>query len=84
MEFSEVVRRRRMVGRFTDEPVLRGVVERIVEAAHHAPSVGFSQGVSFVVVTDAARPTGSCRHCAAAGVRSMTSSTGSTGSKSPE
>lgn len=52
MEFTEVVRRRRMVRHFTDEPVPRETVERIVEAAQHAPSAGFSQGVSFVVVTD--------------------------------
>jgi nitroreductase len=54
MDFTDVVRRRRMVRRFTDESVPREVVERIVEAAQHAPSAGFSQGVSFVVVTDAA------------------------------
>jgi nitroreductase len=52
MEFTEVVRRRRMVRHFTDEPVPPETVERIVEAAQHAPSAGFSQGVSFVVVTD--------------------------------
>jgi nitroreductase len=52
MEFTEVVRRRRMVRHFTDEPVPRETIERIVEAAQHAPSAGFSQGVSFVVVTD--------------------------------
>lgn len=54
MDFTEVVRRRRMVRHFTDEPVPRETVERIVEAAQHAPSAGFSQGVSFVVVTDEA------------------------------
>jgi nitroreductase len=52
MEFDEVVRRRRMVRHFTDEPVPREAVERMIEAAQHAPSAGFSQGVSFVVVTD--------------------------------
>lgn len=41
-----------MVRHFTPEPVPRETVERIVEAAQHAPSAGFSQGVSFVVVTE--------------------------------
>ena len=52
MNFAEVVRKRRMVRHFTSEPVPRETVERIVETAQHAPSAGFSQGVSFVVVTD--------------------------------
>jgi nitroreductase len=52
MDFTEVVRKRRMVRRFTDEPVPWETVERIVEASQHAPSAGFSQGVSFVAVTD--------------------------------
>jgi nitroreductase len=55
MDFYDVVRRRRMVRHFTDEPVPREVIERIVETAQHAPSAGFSQGVSYVVVTDPAK-----------------------------
>jgi nitroreductase len=43
-----------MVRHFTAEPVPWEIVERIITAAQHAPSAGFSQGVSFVAVTDAA------------------------------
>jgi nitroreductase len=52
VEFEEVVRKRRMVRHFTSEPVSIETVEKIVSLAQHAPSAGFSQGVSFVVVTD--------------------------------
>jgi len=50
MEFSEVVRRRRMVRAFDDRPVAREVVERLLRNAVHAPSAGFSQGFAFVVL----------------------------------
>ena len=50
MEFSEVVRRRRMVRSYTDEPVDPAVVERALEHATRAPSAGFSQGWAFVVL----------------------------------
>ncbi|HEV2129251.1 MAG TPA: nitroreductase family protein [Thermomicrobiales bacterium] len=53
MDFLEVVRRRRMVRRFTDEPVPWETVERIVRVAQRAPSAGYSQGVSFVAIDDA-------------------------------
>ncbi len=43
---------RRDIRRFSDEPVPEDVLERILEAAHHAPSVGFSQPWDLVVVTD--------------------------------
>ena len=36
---------------YTDEPVDRDAVERIVAAGRRAPSGGFSQGARFVVVT---------------------------------
>ena len=51
MEFQEVVRKRRMVRHFTNEPVEAEVIQRIVDLARHAPSAGFTQGQSFVVVT---------------------------------
>jgi nitroreductase len=53
MDFGEVVRRRRMVRHFADEPVDRAVLERIATTAQRAPSAGFSQGQRLVIVTDA-------------------------------
>jgi nitroreductase len=55
MDFAEVVRRRRMVRHFADEPVDRAVLERIATTAQRAPSAGFSQGQRLVIVTDAER-----------------------------
>ena len=52
MDFTEVVRKRRMVRHFSDEPVAPEAVDRILDLARHAPSAGFTQGQSFVVVTD--------------------------------
>lgn len=51
MDFEAVVRRRRMVRNFTDEPVDPAQVERILALTRHAPSAGFTQGQSSVVVT---------------------------------
>lgn len=52
MELWDVIRKRRMIRNFTDEPVAPDVIERIIEAGQHAPSAGFSQGVVYVAVTD--------------------------------
>jgi nitroreductase len=52
MDFGEILRQRKMVRNYTDEPVERKVVERIVARGRKAPSGGFSQGNRFVVVTD--------------------------------
>ena len=52
MEFAEVLKKRRMVRNYTDEAVDRESVERIIQAGRRAPSAGFTQGQSFVVVTD--------------------------------
>src|SRR5262249_47665960 len=54
MDFADVMRRRRMVRNYTDEPVPRQVLERIVDRGRRAPSGGFSQANRFVVVTAAA------------------------------
>ncbi|HET7482123.1 MAG TPA: nitroreductase family protein [Actinomycetota bacterium] len=54
MEFSEVVRRRRMVRNYTDEPVSEDAIDRIAAAALRGPSAGYSQGVRLIVVTDEA------------------------------
>jgi nitroreductase len=52
MEFREVVRRRRMVRHFKPDPVDPDAIERILELARRAPSAGYTQGQSFIVVTD--------------------------------
>ena len=51
MEFAEVVRRRRMIRHYSDEPISPDVAERIVSSALRAPSAGFSQGWAFLVLT---------------------------------
>jgi nitroreductase len=51
MDFSELVRKRRMVRNFTAEPVDPAAIDRILDAARRGPSAGFTQGQSFVVVT---------------------------------
>jgi len=50
MEFSDVVRRRRMVRNYSSEPVDPAVLDRIVGNAVRAPSAGFSQGWGFLVL----------------------------------
>lgn len=55
MEFSEVVRKRRMVRDYLPHPVPREALERILAAALRAPSAGFAQGQRLMVVTDRAR-----------------------------
>jgi nitroreductase len=53
MEFTEVVRARRMVRRYDpDRPVPRDVVERCLANAVRSPSAGFSQGWDFLVLSE--------------------------------
>jgi nitroreductase len=54
MGFYELVRKRRMVRNFTTDPVDPAALERILEAAAHGPSAGFTQGQDVIVVTDPA------------------------------
>ena len=51
MEFADVVQKRRMVRNFRPDPVDPAAIERILDLARRAPSAGFTQGQSFVVVT---------------------------------
>jgi nitroreductase len=53
MEFADVVRKRRMVRHFKTDSLDPAVVERIMRLTQQAPSAGYTQGQSFVVVTDA-------------------------------
>lgn len=50
MEFAEVVARRRMVRRYLDEPVDAAFLRRALTHATRAPSAGFTQGWSFLVL----------------------------------
>lgn len=51
MEFRDVVSKRRMVRNFADKPVDPAIIDRILELTRHAPSAGFTQGQSFLLVT---------------------------------
>jgi nitroreductase len=53
MELREILRRRRMVRHFTDDAVAEEAIERILAAALRAPSAGYSQGYSLIVLRDA-------------------------------
>jgi nitroreductase len=52
MEFADVVRRRRMVRTYSQRPVDRAVLDRLLEHASRAPSAGNSQGFELLVLDD--------------------------------
>lgn len=52
-DIYDVIRRRRDVrSQFTGEPITTDVLDRILAAAHAAPSVGLSQPWDFIVIRD--------------------------------
>ena len=51
--YKVIFARRDVRSEFLPEPVPEEVVGRVLQAAHHAPSVGFMQPWDFVVVTNA-------------------------------
>jgi nitroreductase len=58
MQFAEVVRRRRMIRSYdTARSVPADALDAILEAARRAPSAGFTQGVSLLVLSTAGRET---------------------------
>jgi nitroreductase len=52
MEFRYVLARRRMVRNYQPDPIDPEVLERVAAAALRAPSAGYTQGLTVVVVTD--------------------------------
>ncbi|MGY0235046.1 nitroreductase family protein [Longispora urticae] len=54
MEFSEVLRRRRMVRQFCDRPLTSEVVDKIMASALRAPSAGLTLGWAFLALIDRA------------------------------
>ncbi|GIG60561.1 hypothetical protein Lfu02_49330 [Longispora fulva] len=54
MEYTEVIRRRRMVRQFSDRELSSEAIEKILASALRAPSAGFAQGWAFLVLTEAA------------------------------
>jgi nitroreductase len=53
MELQQVIRQRRMIRQFTDEPVSKASLDRILANSVRGPSAGFSQGQAFLVLTGA-------------------------------
>lgn len=51
--YRAISSRRDVRSQFTDTPVDKDVLMRILTAAHHAPSVGFMQPWNFIIVRDA-------------------------------
>lgn len=51
--YRAIFSRRDVRGQFRPEPIADDVLHRILDAAHHAPSVGFMQPWNFLVVQDA-------------------------------
>mgnify|MGYP001037985287 CR=1 FL=1 len=55
MEFAQVLRRRRMIRAYDEgRPVPPEALDAVLAAALHAPSAGFTQGISFLVLSLAA------------------------------
>lgn len=50
MDFTEVVRSRRMCRDFRSDPLAAGLVDRLLAAAGRAPSAGWTQATEFLVL----------------------------------
>ena len=50
MNWEQVVRQRRMVRDYTDQPVDTATLDRLLDLARRVPSAGFSQGIDFIVL----------------------------------
>lgn len=52
MDFYEVVRKRRSIREYGPQPVEAAMLDRILDAGTRGPTGGYSQGQSYVVITD--------------------------------
>jgi nitroreductase len=52
MDFTEVVRKRRSIRKYGPDPIDPQALERALDAATRGPTAGYSQGQSYIVVTD--------------------------------
>jgi nitroreductase len=52
MDFGEVIRKRRSIRKFKDDPVSDETLNKVLEAGRWAPSAGNTQPWHFIVVTD--------------------------------
>ena len=50
--YKAIFSRRDVRSRFTSQPIDDSILTRILNAAHHAPSVGFSQPWNFILIKD--------------------------------
>lgn len=50
--YQAIMQRRDIRAQFTDAPVSDELLDKILRAAHHAPSVGFMQPWNFLVIKD--------------------------------
>ncbi len=50
--YKAIFCRRDVRSHFTSKPIDEQVLTRILKAAHHAPSVGFSQPWNFILIKD--------------------------------
>ena len=51
MQFIDVVKKRRMVRNFSNKPVDAAIIDQMLDLARRGPSAGYTQGQSFVVIT---------------------------------
>ena len=70
MEWSDLVRTRRMVRDFTDEPIDDLTLRSVLDAARRTPSAGFTQGLDWVVLVGAEQTSVFWDHTLPAGERS--------------
>jgi nitroreductase len=54
MDFTEVVRKRRSIRRYGPEPVDPAAIDRILDIGTRGPTAGYSQGQSYIVITEPA------------------------------